>query len=103
LAALVADDVVLEMPPVPAWSRGREQYREFMSHLFAWRGTRWRTRLVNGNDQPALLLYRVTAKGLVPHTLQLFDGDPSGAIGHVLVYDDPQLFGLFEAASASAR
>jgi len=103
LAALVADDVVLELPPVPAWSRGREQYREFMSHLFAWRGTRWRTRLVNGNDQPALLLYRVTAKGLVPHTLQLFDGDPSGAIGHVLVYDDPQLFGLFEAATASAR
>ena len=32
------------MPPVPAQSRGVEQYRDFMAHLFAVRGTRWSTR-----------------------------------------------------------
>jgi RNA polymerase sigma-70 factor (ECF subfamily) len=103
LAALVADDVVLEMPPVPAWSHGRQPYREFMAHLFAWRGTQWDTRLVASNGQPALLLYRLKPEGPAQHTLQLFDGDASGAIGHVLVYQDPGLFGLFETPEASSR
>jgi RNA polymerase sigma-70 factor (ECF subfamily) len=96
LAGLVADDVVLEMPPVPAWSRGRRQYRDFMQHLFVRRGTRWRTRLVGANSQPGLLLYLVTPDGPVAHTLQLFDADARGAVGHVLVYQDPRLFALFE-------
>ncbi len=96
LAALVADDVVLEMPPVPAWSRGRRPYRDFMAHLFGWRGTRWQTRLIGANSQPALLLYLLTPEGSVAHTLQLFDADGHGAIGHVLVYQDPRLFALFE-------
>jgi RNA polymerase sigma-70 factor, ECF subfamily len=96
LVALVTDDVVLEMPPVPAWSRGRLPYREFMTHLFAWRGTSWQTRLVGANGQPALLLYLLSPEGPVAHTLQLFDADVHGAIGHVLVYQDPRLFALFE-------
>jgi RNA polymerase sigma-70 factor (ECF subfamily) len=103
LVALVADDVVLEMPPVPAWSRGRLPYREFMYHLFAWRGTEWQTRLVGANGQPALLLYLLTPEGPAAHTLQLFDADADGAIGHVLVYHDPRLFALFETYYPSWR
>lgn len=99
LVALVADDVVLEMPPVPAWSRGRKQYREFMAHLFAWRGTSWLTQPVDSNGQPAILLYRLTDEGRIPHTVQLFDFDESGALSHVLVYHEPRLFSLFEAAA----
>jgi RNA polymerase sigma-70 factor (ECF subfamily) len=96
LAGLVADDVVLEMPPVPAWSRGRRPYLAFMDHLFAWRGTRWRARPVGANGQPALLLYLLTPDGPAPHTLQVFDTGAQGDIGHVLVYHDPPLFALFE-------
>jgi RNA polymerase sigma-70 factor, ECF subfamily len=103
LAALVADDVVLEMPPVPAWSRGRRPYREFMDYLFAWRGTSWQTRLVGANGQPALLLYLLTPQGPAAHTLQLFDADADGAIGHVLVYAEPRLFALFESSHPSRR
>ena len=103
LAALVADDVVLEMPPVPAWSRGRRPYREFMRHLFAWRGTEWQTRLVGANGQPALLLYLLTPEGPAAHTLQIFDADAHGAIGHVLVYHDLRLFALFETSHPSRR
>jgi RNA polymerase sigma-70 factor (ECF subfamily) len=99
LVALVSDDVVLEMPPVPAWSRGRQQYRDFMVHLFSWRGTSWVTHPVDSNGQPAILLYQLTSEGPVPHTLQLFDGDSSGAISHVLVYHEPRLFSLFEASA----
>lgn len=99
LVALVSDDVVLEMPPVPAWSRGRQQYRDFMDHLFSWRGTSWTTRPVASNGQSAFLLYQLTDDGPIGHTLQLFDVDASGAISHVLVYHEPQLFSLFEAAA----
>lgn len=102
LAKLVAADVVLEMPPVAAWSRGRDEYAAFMRHLFAWRGTAWQTRLTSANDQPALLLYQVTADGAVPHTVQLFDGT-DGRIDHVLVYQDLRLFELFEKELSPRR
>lgn len=103
LAALVSDDVVFEMPPVPQWSIGREPYTAFMAHLFDWRGRDWTTRSVQANGQHGLLLYRVTEGGPEPHTVQLFDGDATGGIGHVLVYQDPRLFRLFEEVAAGVR
>ncbi|BCJ28586.1 RNA polymerase subunit sigma-70 [Actinocatenispora sera] len=96
LEKLVAADVVLEMPPVPQWSRGREPYRAFMEHLFGWRGRRWETRPVSANHQPGLLAYLVGDEGPRPHTVQLFTAGPNGLLDHVLVYQDPRLFGLFE-------
>jgi RNA polymerase sigma-70 factor (ECF subfamily) len=97
LAALVSADVVLEMPPVPQWARGRETYAEFMAHLFAWRGKRWGTRTISANGQLGILLFLVTDAGQRPHTVQLFEGDAAGAaIRHVLVYQDPRLFAVFE-------
>lgn len=103
LAALVSDDVVFEMPPVRAWSRGRPTYRAFMADFFQRRGTAWATTPVSANGQRGILLHRLGAEGPEPHTLQLFDGDGSGAIGHVLVYQDPRLFDLFAQESAPLR
>jgi RNA polymerase sigma-70 factor (ECF subfamily) len=104
LAALVAADVVFEMPPVPQWSIGRENYAAFMANLFAWRGARWETQLISANGQLGLLLFLVTDEGPQPHTVQLFAADAGGtAIGEVLVYQNPQLFGLFEKDLASDR
>lgn len=95
LVDLVAADVVLEMPPAPAWSQGVEQYRDFMAYLFGWRGTDWSTRVVVTDAQSALLLYRVEDGVAHPHTVQLLAADAAGRIDHVLVYPDPRLFALF--------
>lgn len=104
LAALVAADVVFEMPPVPQWSIGRETYSAFMAHLFARRGTRWTTIQISANGQPGILLSLVTDAGTQPHTVQLFEADTAGAaIGHVLVYQDPRLFDLFESSFPADR
>jgi RNA polymerase sigma-70 factor (ECF subfamily) len=104
LAALVAADVVFEMPPVPQWSVGRETYTAFMAHLLSWRGTRWTSAPVSANGQHGILLYLATDDGLRPHTLQLFDSDRTGTtIGHVLVYQNPRLFELFERDLATHR
>jgi RNA polymerase sigma-70 factor, ECF subfamily len=97
LVGLVREDLVFEMPPVPAWSEGVDTYRAFMRHLFGWRGTRWSTRITAVGGEPAVLLYLVTDRGPVPHTLHLLAADPAGAISHVLVYSEPELFRLFEA------
>jgi RNA polymerase sigma-70 factor (ECF subfamily) len=99
LASLVADDVVFEMPPVPAWSIGREPYRAFMDDFFVRRGGDWSTEPVWANGQPGILLYRAGPDGREPHTVQLFDGGRDGAIDHVLVYQDARLFALFETAN----
>ncbi|MDR7190511.1 RNA polymerase sigma-70 factor (ECF subfamily) [Microbacterium sp. BE35] len=103
LASLVADDLVFEMPPVPAWSRGRDTYRDFMVDFFARRGEDWETAPISANGQPGILLYRLTADGRRPHTVQIFDGDASGMIAHVLVYQDPRLFALFENEFSPGR
>jgi RNA polymerase sigma-70 factor (ECF subfamily) len=103
LAALVSDDLVFEMPPVPQWSIGREPYVAFMSHLFDWRGRDWTTVRTRADGQHALLLYRLTPGGAEPHTVQVFDGATEGGIGHVLVYQDPRLFRLFEEVAVGRR
>ncbi|MEU5996108.1 hypothetical protein ABZ806_44650 [Spirillospora sp. NPDC047418] len=70
----------------------------------AWRGTRWTSTPVSTNGQLGILLYLNTDDGLRPHTLQVFEsGDPGTGIGHVLVYQDSQLFELFEKDLATDR
>jgi len=96
------DATKAEMPPVPAWSRGVEQYRDFMAHLFAVRAD-WATRLVAAGGEPDLLLYTVEGGRRVPHTVQLFTADENGAIDHVLVYRDDRLFALSEQQCSPPR
>ncbi len=97
LASLVDADVVFEMPPVPHWSIGRETYTAFMANLFSWRGEKWSTRPISASGQAGFLLFIGTEGGWQPHTVQLFETDAGGdVITHVLVYQDPRLFALFE-------
>ncbi|HEX3680458.1 MAG TPA: hypothetical protein VHU90_12110 [Galbitalea sp.] len=68
-----------------------------MADQLAWRGTRWATRPISANGQPGILLFLITDAGVQPHTVQPFEADARGtAIGHVLVYQHPKLFDLFE-------
>jgi RNA polymerase sigma-70 factor, ECF subfamily len=97
LAKLVHADVVFEMPPVPQWSIGRESYAAFMAKLFTWRGQSWSTRPISANGQPGFLLYVGTEDGWQPHTVQMFETEVDGrSITHVLVFQEPRLFALFE-------
>ena len=57
LVRLLTDEVVLEMPPVPLWYRGRRDYGRFMDRVFRMRGTGWATRQVTANGQPAIAAY----------------------------------------------
>jgi RNA polymerase sigma-70 factor (ECF subfamily) len=96
LVALLTEDAVLEMPPVPLWYRGRPGYGGFMERLFALRGTAWRMRRTAANGQPALAAYCLDGEGAYRlHTLQVFTVTRD-AVARNVVFADPAVLALFD-------
>jgi RNA polymerase sigma-70 factor (ECF subfamily) len=95
LTRLLADDVVLEMPPVALWLAGRAHYREFLQRVFVMRGTGWRLLPVPANGGLALAAYAPDpAGGGRAHSLQVFEVT-GGLIRRCVTFADPALFAVF--------
>ncbi|SDY02969.1 RNA polymerase sigma-70 factor, ECF subfamily [Amycolatopsis xylanica] len=95
LVALLTDDAVLEMPPVPLWYSGKADYGRFMARLYDMRGTGWRMVPTSANGQPATIAYCLGEDGRYHlHTLQIFTVTPAG-ITHNVVFQDPEVFRAF--------
>ena len=95
LEKLLADDVVLEMPPFLNWYVGREAYLRFIARAFTLRGTNWRMVPVHANWQPALASYtRAENGGYVLHSLQVFTVTESG-ISRNTSFQDQAVFSYF--------
>ncbi|WP_073264044.1 RNA polymerase subunit sigma-70 [Cryptosporangium aurantiacum] len=94
LTRLLADDVVLEMPPVPLWLTGRAHYREFIEGVFERRGTGWHAVPVRANGSPALAAYVPVDGVLRAHSIQVFDV-ADGLIRRCVTFADPSVFGHF--------
>ena len=56
LVALLKEDAILSMPPIPSWYRGREAIRSILIVRFGMRN-RWRLYPTRANGQPAFVLY----------------------------------------------
>ena len=96
LVDLLTADVVLEMPPVPLWYRGREDYGRFIARVFRMRGPGWRMLPLRANGQPALAAYAPACGGsLALHTLQVLTVGRSGIACNV-VFQDPAVFTAFD-------
>jgi RNA polymerase sigma-70 factor, ECF subfamily len=96
LAARLAEDAVLTMPPVPTWFRGRDQIAAFLRAHPLTDERRWRVIPTSANAQPAFGHYiwvekenAFMAEGLALLTL---DGDK---IAEMTIFRDPELFGRF--------
>jgi RNA polymerase sigma-70 factor (ECF subfamily) len=95
LVRLLADEAVLEMPPVPLWYRGRGDYGRFMRRVFEMRGTGWGVRRLSANGQPAFAAYAPEpGSGHRLHTLQVFTVT-GGRITRNVVFADPAVFEAF--------
>ncbi|GHO51717.1 hypothetical protein KSB_01920 [Ktedonobacter robiniae] len=57
LVALLKEDAILSMPPIPSWYQGREAIRVFLLARFGVQN-RWRMVATHANTQPAFVLYR---------------------------------------------
>jgi RNA polymerase sigma-70 factor (ECF subfamily) len=100
LVALLKEDAILSMPPVPSWYQGREAIRAiFLSVLFP-PGVQMRRRLspTHANGQPAFVVYRFDE---LTGTYQAFaiqivtlDGSQS-QIAAVTAFLDPELVASF--------
>ncbi|MWA01540.1 sigma-70 family RNA polymerase sigma factor [Actinomadura sp. LD22] len=98
LVALLTEDAVLEMPPVPLWYLGRDACGRFMERLFATCATEWRMVRTAANEQPAVAAYhRDDDGGFVLHTLQVFTVRPEG-LARIVVFQDARVFAAFELA-----
>lgn len=96
LVRLLADEAVLEMPPVPLWYRGRRDYGLFLRRVFDLRGPGWAMRRLTANGQPALAAYApAPGGGHWLHTLQLFT-IVGGRVTRNVVFADPRVFEAFD-------
>jgi RNA polymerase sigma-70 factor, ECF subfamily len=96
LAAMLAQDAALTMPPIPTWFRGRDVVAAFLDDKPFAAGNRWRVVPTQANGQPAFGHYRwdqaaqaFVARELVVLTL---DGD---RIAELTTFRDPELLGHF--------
>jgi RNA polymerase sigma-70 factor (ECF subfamily) len=96
LVRLLADEVVLEMPPVPLWYQGRRDYGLFMRRVFGMRGPGWVIRQLTANGQPALAAYAPDpGGGHRLHSLQVFTVN-GGRVTRNVVFADPGVFEAFD-------
>jgi RNA polymerase sigma-70 factor, ECF subfamily len=94
---LLADEVVLEMPPVPLWYVGSRDYGLFMHRVFGMRGPGWVTRQLTANgQQPAFAAYAPEpGGGHRLHSLQVFTVT-GGQVTRNVVFADPHVFEAFD-------
>jgi RNA polymerase sigma-70 factor, ECF subfamily len=96
LAALLAEDAALTMPPVPTWFRGREVVADFLRGFPLGAGGAWRVVTAWANGQPAFAHYRWDEEvdAFVARTIALLtlDGD---RIMELTAFRDPRLFHWF--------
>ncbi|MFL6111030.1 MAG: sigma-70 family RNA polymerase sigma factor [Catenulispora sp.] len=95
LTRMLAEDVVLEMPPFLNWYAGREAYAGFIERVFATNGRQWRMIPVQANGQPSVAAYVRAPDGSYRlNTVQVFDVADAG-IRHNVTFPDPVVFDLF--------
>ncbi|WP_270888783.1 RNA polymerase subunit sigma-70 [Pedococcus sp. 5OH_020] len=91
LTALLADDVVLEMPPMWNWYAGPANYAGFMDRVYRTRGSDWRTVPLWGNGEAGFAAYA----GGTLHTVQLLTVS-AGLVARTSVFQHPDVFDLFD-------
>jgi len=95
LTRLLADEVVLEMPPFLNWYRGRETVAAFLAARALAAPDRWRAIPVGANGQPAAGLYLRRDDGRHhAHSVQVF-GATGGGVSWIAAFAEPGLFTTF--------
>ncbi|WP_236064921.1 sigma-70 family RNA polymerase sigma factor [Reticulibacter mediterranei] len=99
LVALLKEDAILSMPPVPSWYQGREAIRTVLRTAIFPSGVqdKWRLFPTHANGQPAFVVYRSDeATGLYSaFAVQVITLDGSGQITQVTAFLGPELATFF--------
>lgn len=91
LTTLLADEVILEMPPMWNWYVGPAHYASFMDRVYRLRGTDWCCVPLWANGEAGFAAY---AAGVL-HTVQLLTVS-NGQVRRTTVFQDRDVFALFD-------
>jgi RNA polymerase sigma-70 factor, ECF subfamily len=99
LVALLKEDAILSMPPVPSWYRGREAISAILLGRFKI-VKRWRLYPTHANTQPAFVLYGANEPGdsyraIGVQVVALDDSQPNRQIAEVTIFLSPSLVTSF--------
>jgi RNA polymerase sigma-70 factor, ECF subfamily len=95
LARLLREDAVLEMPPLPAWLRGKDNVLRFFARYILTEPGLHKMVLTAANGQPAAAAYRRAADGrFEAHAIQVLTVT-AGGISRIDAFLDTALFGTF--------
>lgn len=91
LAAMLAQDAVMTMPPRPTWFAGREAIRTFVSREPMALSSRWRLTPTRANGQPAFGCYMRTPdqQRYQLHALHVLTLRTDGSIAEITAFLDP--------------
>jgi len=93
VVSLLADDVVMSMPPFAEWYRGRDDVRAFIGRTPLREGRRWRAEPAFANGQPAISfsVWRADVGAFLTHGLSLLTFEPGGRITAFTTFLDPSV------------
>jgi RNA polymerase sigma-70 factor, ECF subfamily len=91
LTALLADEVILEMPPMWNWYAGTAAYAGFMERVYRTRGTAWSSVPLWANGEAGFAAY---CDGEL-HTVQILTV-AGGLVRRTSVFQDPGVLALFD-------
>jgi RNA polymerase sigma-70 factor (ECF subfamily) len=95
LEQLLADDIVLEMPPVVTWFAGRGAVGRFFAARIVGMSGAWRMIPTSANGQPAVASYLRGDDGIHhAHSVHVLTITGSG-IGRITAFQNPSLFTAF--------
>jgi RNA polymerase sigma-70 factor (ECF subfamily) len=101
LAARLAEDAALTMPPRPTWYRGRDEVATFLATRPMSIVRRWRVVPTSANGQPAFGHFELDAGSgaLIPHAVSVLtlDGD---RIAEITAFLDAEALAGFDLTSA---
>ena len=101
LTRILHEDVVLEMPPIPTWFRGRAAVGRFLGRRVAKEGGLVRMVPITANGQPGYASYLRGEDGTwSAHAIHVLDPAPGG-LARISVFLGPGLFGTFGLAMSS--
>jgi RNA polymerase sigma-70 factor (ECF subfamily) len=102
LAKLLAEDAILEMPPLLTWFAGRDVVASFVGAAMFIEPGRLRLVPVAANGQPAFAVYERDAAGVFhAHAIQVLTVTTAG-IARIVAFADPSLFGPFDLPAQPA-
>ena len=102
LAALLREDVALEMPPLATWFSGREAVLGYVAANRHPTGGRIRLVPAPANGQPAFAAYRRDAGGADRAQAIIVLSLTGALITRIVIFLEPALFRLFGLASELA-